>query len=64
MPVGVSRTHRSAMETDLKFADAKRVLPSFYNRTFDKNEKRGRELLQDLLESSPARNKRRRGGST
>ena len=41
------------------YVDSKRVLPSIYNRGFDKRERKGRELLQDLLEASPSRGKRK-----
>jgi hypothetical protein len=41
------------------FADAKRVLPVIYNTKLDERERRSRELLQDLLEASPTRSKKR-----
>jgi GNAT superfamily N-acetyltransferase len=41
------------------FADSKRVLPVIYNTKFDERERRSRELLQDLLEASPTRGKKR-----
>ncbi|TKA76874.1 hypothetical protein B0A55_03196 [Friedmanniomyces simplex] len=49
-------------------ADSKRVLPSLYNSTFDKRDRKGRELLADLLEVSPTKGsagkaRRRRGDS-
>ncbi|KAK5121821.1 hypothetical protein LTR85_004696 [Meristemomyces frigidus] len=40
-------------------ANSKRVLPSFYNAVFDKRERKARELLQDLLQTSPGRGKRK-----
>ncbi|KAK5112604.1 hypothetical protein LTR62_003918 [Meristemomyces frigidus] len=40
-------------------ANAKRILPSFYNGAFDKRARKARELLSDLLENSPVRGKRR-----
>jgi len=47
----------------LEFADdhanSLRVLPKFYNGPFDKREKRARDLLEDLLEASPGRGKRK-----
>lgn len=39
--------------------DSKRVLPSFYNAVFDKRERKARELLQDLSQTSPGRGKRK-----
>jgi len=39
--------------------DSQRVLPSLYNASFDKREQRSRELLQDLLEASPGKSKRK-----
>jgi len=43
------------------FIDSKRVLPSIYNTKFDARERKSRELLQDLLEASPTRGKKRSG---
>ncbi|KAF2488241.1 hypothetical protein BDY17DRAFT_244910 [Neohortaea acidophila] len=40
-------------------ANALRMLPGIYNRKFDKGDKRGREILQDLLQTSPARSKKK-----
>lgn len=39
--------------------DSKRVLPKFYNSKFDRRDRKSRELLQDLLEVSPTKGKRR-----
>jgi uncharacterized protein YtpQ (UPF0354 family) len=47
------------MLTFFLFADSKRVLPVIYNTKFDERERRSRELLQDLLEASPTRGKKR-----
>ena len=44
--------------------DSIRVLPRLYNGQFDKRERRANELLQDLLETSPAKTRRKRGGSS
>lgn len=41
------------------FTDSKRILPSIYNSKFDKRERKSRDLLQDLLEASPSRGKKR-----
>lgn len=38
--------------------DSLRVLPAMYNAAFEKREKKSRELLLDMLESSP-RSKRK-----
>ncbi|KAM0715976.1 hypothetical protein Q7P37_008490 [Cladosporium fusiforme] len=40
-------------------ANSKRILPMIYNSKFDERERKSRELLQDLLEASPTRGKRR-----
>ncbi|KAK3117594.1 hypothetical protein LTR53_000920 [Teratosphaeriaceae sp. CCFEE 6253] len=67
----VKEAKKKAAET-IEFADdhanSKRVLPNIYNSTFDKRERRGRELLADLLEvsptkGSPSKAKRRRTDS-
>ncbi|KAK1060287.1 hypothetical protein LTR74_012007 [Friedmanniomyces endolithicus] len=59
-------------ETTIEFAEehanSKRVLPSLYNSAFDKRDRRGRELLADLVEVSPTKGspnkgRRRRGDS-
>lgn len=39
--------------------DSKRVLPTIYNTKLDARERKSRELLQDLLEASPTRGKKR-----
>lgn len=39
--------------------DSKRVLPTIYNTKLDERERKSRELLQDLLEASPTRGKKR-----
>lgn len=48
----------SPLTTD---ADSKRVLPGLYNGPFDERDRKGRELLDDLLQTSPVRGKKRRG---
>lgn len=48
---------------DLCRSDSMRILPSFYNSRFDRRERRARELLKDLLEASPSKARRKRGGS-
>ena len=50
--------------SNLVLLDVRRVLPKFYNGQFDKRVDRARQLLQDFLEASPVRTKRKRGGST
>lgn len=47
------------MLTSFSRADSKRILPVIYNTKFDERERRARELLQDLLEASPTRGKKR-----
>jgi ribosomal protein S18 acetylase RimI-like enzyme len=54
----------SFREADIRCLDSKRVLPKFYNGQMDKRETRARELLQDLLEQSPTKSRRKRGGSS
>lgn len=44
--------------------DSKRILPRFYNGKFEKGEKKARETLQDLLETSPTRTRKKRGNSS
>ncbi|KAK3639553.1 hypothetical protein LTR22_017415 [Elasticomyces elasticus] len=56
------------LEFSDEHANSKRVLPSMYNAAFDKRDRRGRELLADLLEvsptkGSPSKHKRRRTDS-
>ncbi|KAK3709478.1 hypothetical protein LTR37_010851 [Vermiconidia calcicola] len=62
----VKESRRKGAET-VEFADnhanSMRILPSYYNAKFEKREKRARELLQDLLEASPTRARRKKGGS-
>lgn len=41
------------------FTDSMRILPTIYNTKLDERERKSRELLQDLLEASPTRGKRR-----
>ncbi|KAK5132425.1 hypothetical protein LTR08_009108 [Meristemomyces frigidus] len=40
-------------------ANSKRILPSLYNGVFDRRERKARELLLDLLQTSPGRGKRK-----
>jgi GNAT superfamily N-acetyltransferase len=47
------------IRANMTIADSKRILPTIYNTKFDKREKKSRELLQDLLEASPSRGKKR-----
>lgn len=50
--------------TDCLVPDSMRLLPKFYNGQMDKREKKARDLLQELLEMSPTKTRRKRGGST
>ncbi|KAK4543501.1 hypothetical protein LTR36_005395 [Oleoguttula mirabilis] len=58
----VKEAKKKGAET-IEFADdhanSQRVLPSFYNGVFDKRERKARELLQDLLQTSPGRGKKK-----
>ncbi|TKA33815.1 hypothetical protein B0A50_00652 [Salinomyces thailandicus] len=58
----VREARRKGAET-LEFSDdhanSSRVLPSLYNSAFDKRERKARDLLQDLLEASPGRGKKK-----
>lgn len=45
--------------TILFHLDSKRILPVIYNGKMDARERKSRELLQDLLEASPTRGKKR-----
>ncbi|KAK4574554.1 hypothetical protein LTR86_001395 [Recurvomyces mirabilis] len=40
-------------------ANAKRILPSFYNKPFETRDRKARELLADLLQATPTKGKRR-----
>jgi hypothetical protein len=46
-------------KTNETSTDSKRVLPTIYNTKLDERERKSRELLQDLLEASPTRGKKR-----
>jgi hypothetical protein len=46
-------------EANDPITDSKRVLPTIYNTKLDERERKSRELLQDLLEASPTRGKKR-----
>ncbi|KAK0311442.1 hypothetical protein LTR01_003438 [Friedmanniomyces endolithicus] len=68
----VREARKKGPETTIEFAEehanSKRVLPSLYNSAFDKRDRRGRELLADLVEVSPTKGspnkgRRRRGDS-
>lgn len=50
-----------ALEFSDQHANSKRVLPGLYNGPFDERDRKGRELLDDLLQTSPVRGKKRRG---
>ncbi|GAB7330958.1 hypothetical protein MBLNU13_g02470t1 [Cladosporium sp. NU13] len=54
---------RKKSAESLEFADdhanSMRILPTIYNTKLDQRERKSRELLQDLLEASPTRGKKR-----
>lgn len=59
MRVSIYRTGCLLYYANELLTDSKRVLPTIYNTKFDERERKARELLQDLLEASPTRGKKR-----
>lgn len=57
--MSIASVGRSSCYANGTFADSKRILPVIYNTKFDERERKSRELLQDLLEASPNRGKKR-----
>jgi len=49
----------SVCQTNEISTDSMRILPTIYNTKLDQRERKSRELLQDLLEASPTRGKKR-----